>query len=54
LAQNIEDPPQRFSVEILANANALAVTEIDQAASLSRWHRRWGLNRSHTGRRAAT
>src|SRR5258705_8953871 len=42
------DPPQRLSVNILVNADALAVTELDldQAASLPGRHRRWGFNRS--------
>src|ERR1700722_10549528 len=47
-AQNIEDPPQRLSVDILVNADALAITELDldQAAALPGRHRRWGFNRS--------
>src|SRR5215211_4691115 len=43
-----QDPPQRLSINILVNADALAVTELDldQAASLPGRHRRWGFNRS--------
>jgi hypothetical protein len=42
------NPPQRLSVNILINADALAVTELDldQAASLPGRHHRWGFNRS--------
>src|SRR6202022_899768 len=47
-AQNIENPPQRLSVDILVNADALAVSELDldQTAALPGRHRRWGFNRS--------
>src|SRR5260370_4073088 len=42
------DPPQRLSVDILVNADALAVTELDldQAAALPGRYRHWGFNRS--------
>src|SRR5258707_2274906 len=41
-------PAQRLSVNILVNADALAVTELDldQTAALPGRHRRWGFNRS--------
>src|SRR5450631_796604 len=46
--RTFENPSQRLSVDILINADALAVTELDldQAASLPGRRRHWGCNRS--------
>ncbi|MDB5514592.1 MAG: hypothetical protein JWQ17_1350 [Tardiphaga sp.] len=46
-AQNIEDSPQRLSIDILVDADPLAVTELDldQAAAIPGRHRRCGSNR---------
>src|SRR5206468_6129427 len=46
-AQNIKDPPQRVSIDVLVNADTLAATEfdLDQAPAPPGRNHRWGFNR---------
>ena len=46
-AQNIEDPPQRVSIDVLVDADTLAATEfdLDQAPASPGRNRRWGFSR---------
>ena len=45
--QNIENPPQRVSIDVLVNADTLAATEfdLDQAPAPPGRNRSWGFSR---------